>query len=75
MASESEHVVKVRAEWDNAVMARPGDTLVVGLSADITYADGELDDLEADFATQLPGIKVVLVQGATAFAVYRPAGQ
>lgn len=71
MASESKHVVKVSAEWDNAVMARPGDTLVVGLSVEITHTEQSLERLRSDCQEMIPGVKVVIIEGATAFAVIR----
>lgn len=69
MASESEHVVRVRAEWDNAVMVRPGDTLVIGMSD--AYG-GDFEQLRSDIAEHLPGVRTVIMEGATAFAACRP---
>ena len=68
MAAET--VVRVRAELDNAVMVRPGDTLVIGVAdADPSQFD---DDTVVQIRAALPDVKVVVIENVSAFAVYRP---
>lgn len=66
----AEGVVHVRAEWDNAVMARPGDTLVVGLSGHEYEAD-QVKYVKAEIEEQLPGVRIMVILGCEALAVYR----
>ena len=71
MAAET--VVRVRAELDNAVMVRPGDTLVIGVTdADPSQFD---ENTVAQIRAALPDVKVVVIDGVSAFAVYRPHEQ
>lgn len=64
-----EHVVKVRAELDNAAVVRPGDKLIVGMSRHIGMADAHA--LKDRFAEVLPGVEVLVVDSVSALAVYR----
>lgn len=67
MAS-SELVVHVKPQLDNLVLARPGDTLVIGASDVESYSDSVIEEVKA----ALPGVKIVVMANVSAFAVYRP---
>ena len=69
MAS-GEHTVKVlvKPRFD-AVVTRPGDTLIVRLDGDLPQA--RLNEIVDGLTAQLPGVKV-LVMNAAQFLVYRP---
>lgn len=71
MASASEHVVSVRAELDNAVVVRPGDTLVLGIAVGRNVTLDEVKVIEERTTARLPGVRVVVVP-ADCMAVYRP---
>lgn len=64
-----EHVVKVRAELDNAVVVRPGDKLVVGIAGSITATMAR--EMKERLGEQLPGVDVVIIDNTAGFAVYR----
>ena len=52
------------------LVVRPGDTLVVAMSAVLPTSEAKtLADLMED---ALPGVEIVLVGGASALAAYRP---
>lgn len=71
MASSSEHTVRVKAEveWDNAIMVRPGDKLVVGIAGSITATMAR--EMKERLGERLPDVDVVIVDNVAGFAVYR----
>lgn len=69
MASMSDHVVKVRAELEG-VTVRPGDTLVIAFSRSLTQQ--EAHEIRERIAGQLPGVRAVIIAGASGLAAYRP---
>lgn len=60
----------VELRLGSTVIVRPGDTLVVARTDDVT--DVELDELMTSMTTLLPGVEVVVVNRCTGLAVYRP---
>ncbi|MDG4756296.1 hypothetical protein [Micromonospora sp. WMMD710] len=53
------------------LVIRPGDTLIVALTGDLTMA--EADEIRGALSAKLPGLEnVVLITNATALAAYRP---
>lgn len=62
----------VRAALGNAAIVRPGDTLVVGLPDEDDEDGSHLLEVKSEIESYLPGIKVVIVVGATSLATYRP---
>jgi len=53
-----------------ATVLAPGDTLVVAVSRRLT--DWERDQMAADFRTNLPGVKVALIEQCSGLATYHP---
>lgn len=66
-----EQVVKVRAELSNAIVVRPGDMLIVGLSVPLRGPE-EARDVSDRIAAQVPGVNVTVIDNVAGFAVYRP---
>jgi hypothetical protein len=52
---------------------RPGDTLLVGVSADV--GPDRAKDIAEQLMKQLPGVAAVIVSGVTAMSAYRPQPQ
>lgn len=57
----------------SSAVARPGDTLVVGLSDD-DQSEADLRRVTAEIEDKLPGVSTVVILGATSMAVCRPGG-
>jgi hypothetical protein len=55
-----------------AVIVRPGDTLVIRI--DQRLSGQEIDELQAHLGGQMPGVKVVVLDGVAQLLVYRPGG-
>jgi hypothetical protein len=64
-----EHVVKVRAELDNALVVRPGDKLVIALAKPIDMAT--FGQIRERITGRLPGVETVIIDGVSGLAVYR----
>lgn len=64
----AEHAVT--AGLDGAAVVRPGDTLVIALSASISAPEAAAMAERA--ARLLPGTEAVVISGCTGLAVYRP---
>lgn len=71
MARTAELPVKVALS--NAWVVSPGDRLVLGYAAKIDQATADV--IMARFAEKLPGVEVVIADGITAMAVYKPEQQ
>jgi hypothetical protein len=54
----------------DAVIVRPGETLIVGVSHDVAL--DELDWMGERLRAKLPGVAVLIVAGVEAMAVWRP---
>jgi len=61
--------VDVKFQLTATVLA-PGDTLVVAVSR--VLKDWERDQLSADFRTNLPGVKVALIERCSGLVTYHP---
>lgn len=57
----------------DAVVVRPGDTLVVSVPRHLSAA--EADELSASMRESLPGVKLVVIDQCTGLAVYRPEAE
>ena len=64
-----EQLLKVRTELQNAVVVRPGDTLVLVTPHTISQTQG--DEIKQHLRAELPGAGPVVISGRTGLAVYR----
>ncbi|MEO3875542.1 hypothetical protein ABGB18_42745 [Nonomuraea sp. B12E4] len=62
------------ASLAEALVVRPGDTLIVRLSADMTVEQFTRfrESIEPTLNEKLPGVKVLIIGGVEQLAVYRP---
>jgi hypothetical protein len=71
--ARADPLVTLNPELDSAAVVRPGDTLVIGVDAS-DWADDRFEKLKADAEEHLPGVRVLIIDGARSMAVSRPAG-
>ena len=64
-----EQVVKIRTELDNAVVVRPGDKLVVGVSTRLDMATAH--EIKRRLGERLPGVEIVIIDQCSGLAIYR----